>query len=414
MVLPIDILVGVYLGLLSGIIPAVVGFGLGFLFKYITGVTLPGLGVVVLGLAIAGVNGGLLALNDPAIIRSTNAPILLTALVVVLMMTLFAHNRGDTLGANLPRRLSLRGLRDQTLSKNVIEFVGGRGQARIEIVGEVTDIEGMPPLPDDIRADIRGSEWVLPADLSLEELETQLSDRLRTAHDLSEVNVGIDGEGRATVSAAPPTADISKRVPRGHRAVSVEALIPTGIARGDKVTVHTAGNQITGTVVSARSGGTKSPSKSGKENQPATIPDGGTEDPPENRPTPAPTTTGGDGRITLAVQLSEVPALMQAQFNEVTAVVEPRGIRREYELLGLLRRAGHRFDKLTISPDTGAIEQSLTIGGIQDEYGVAVVAIRQSNELTIAPTSRITVEVGDEVYLVGSRSELNTFIEAIA
>ena len=48
MSLPIEILFGIYLGILTGIIPALVAGVLGFIFKYFTGVTIPGLGVVVL------------------------------------------------------------------------------------------------------------------------------------------------------------------------------------------------------------------------------------------------------------------------------------------------------------------------------------------------------------------------------
>jgi len=60
--LPVEVLFGIYLGLLTGIVPAFVSGALGFAFKYLTGVTLPGLGVVVLAVAIAGINGGLMGL----------------------------------------------------------------------------------------------------------------------------------------------------------------------------------------------------------------------------------------------------------------------------------------------------------------------------------------------------------------
>ncbi len=79
---------------------------LGFLFKYVTGVTIPGLGVVVLSLAIAGANGGLMALNDPTIVGSGER--FVVAIVVVLMLSLYAHSQGDKLGASVPRRLNLR------------------------------------------------------------------------------------------------------------------------------------------------------------------------------------------------------------------------------------------------------------------------------------------------------------------
>ena len=68
--LPIEVLYGIYLGLLTGIIPAFVAGGLGFVFRYVTGVTLPGLGVVALAVAIAGINGGLLGLLEEDVASS--------------------------------------------------------------------------------------------------------------------------------------------------------------------------------------------------------------------------------------------------------------------------------------------------------------------------------------------------------
>ncbi|MUW15173.1 potassium transporter TrkA, partial [Halorubrum sp. CBA1125] len=140
MALPVEILFGIYLGIITGIVPALVAGVLGFIFKYVTDVTIPGLGVVVLSLALAGINGGLLALNDETIRSSERAPALLTAIIVILMLSLYAHAKGDKLGGTVPKRLSLQQLRDRTLSTDVIELVGGRGRVTVEVAGEVSDM----------------------------------------------------------------------------------------------------------------------------------------------------------------------------------------------------------------------------------------------------------------------------------
>ena len=158
--LPIEILYGLYLGALIGVVPILVAWVLGFGFKYVTGVSIPGLGVVVLAVAIAGANGGLLALNDPALTASGSQVRLTVALVVVLMGSLWAHGVGDRLGASLPRRLTLRQMAERTLSADVIERVGGRGRVRVTVAGEVGDIEGYPPLPADLRAAIRDGSCI--------------------------------------------------------------------------------------------------------------------------------------------------------------------------------------------------------------------------------------------------------------
>jgi hypothetical protein len=219
-----DVLLGLYIGALTGVFPALVAWVLAFVFRYFTGVTVPGFGVVVLGVAIAGIQGGLLGLLDQAVATS---PAALVALLIVMMATTYAHNRGDQMGATFPRRITIQRLRDRTLSRDVIERVGGFGQARIR-VREVLDVEGYPPLPEDRRAEIAARDWTFPADLPVSELEDRLANRLATEYDLAETTVTIDRRGRATVAAAPEPGSLSRRVPEGKRAVSVNALIPRG------------------------------------------------------------------------------------------------------------------------------------------------------------------------------------------
>jgi len=154
--LPVEVLLGIYLGLLVGIIPALVSWGLAFTFKYFAGVTIPSFGVAVLAIALAGVNGGLLAFADKSITSAPNAERVVTAILVVTMGSMYAHAKGDQMGAELPRRLSLDKLRERTLSADVVEFVGGRGEVHVRVVGEVVDMEGYPPLSEELRAEIRG------------------------------------------------------------------------------------------------------------------------------------------------------------------------------------------------------------------------------------------------------------------
>jgi hypothetical protein len=411
--LPVEILFGIYLGILTGIIPALVAFVLGFIFKYVINLTVPAFGVVVLGVAVAGISGGLLALNDPTITRSANAPTLLSALVVVLMVTLYAHDKGDKLGARLPRRLTLKRLRERTLSSDVIELVGNRGQVRIRVVGEVQDMEGYPPLPDEVRSSIRDGDWTLPADLPLAELESRFAERLRTELDLTDVVVQLDEQARATVTAAPPLSGLSKRVPEGKRAVSVDALVPTGLARGDHVTVRTGGGSVSGTVVSARSEGEKkAESKPAATGEPTT--DGGA-DREAGEPAPAAraaTAAGGPGRVTVAVDRGGAERLLNAA--DPVVVVTARGTRREFELVSLLRRAGRQFRKVTVRADSPLAGVTLGDANVRDEYGVVVLAVRRPNGWTVAPRGATVLSAGDELFAVGTRETLGAVEEVAA
>ncbi|WEL17750.1 TrkA, K transport system, NAD-binding component [Halorhabdus sp. SVX81] len=409
--LPVALLFGVYLGVLTGIIPALVAWVLGFLFKYLTGVTLPGFGVVVLGVALAGVNGGLLALADPSITGSANAPTILLALLVIMMMVLYAHSKGDQLGAAMPRKLSLRNLGERTLALDLIESVGSN-EVRVRVTGEVADVEGYPPLPDDLRAEIRAGEWTFPADLDLPELETRLAERLTNEFALGDVSVTIDKRGRATVAAAPPFSGLSKRVESGKRAVSVDALVPTGLARGDVVTVATADAQVRGTVLSARSSHDDSgpPRPADSPEQPVESASG-----PEQQPAKsvrAPTTTGGDGQVTVAVGRTDAEALLRS--DRATIIVEARGTRREYALISLLRRAGKRFRRLTVRAGGELAGGTLGSAGLRDRFGVVVLAVRDGSGWEFDPPGTRSIEPGTELYVVGTRDGLDSLGAVVA
>lgn len=409
---PIAILLGVYLGILTGIIPGLVSWALGFVVRYFTGVTIPGFGVVVLALGIAGVNGGILALNDPMLSQQASGPTVVTAILVVLMISLYAHSKGDTMGATFPRRVSLRGLRQRTLSTDVVERVGGHSRVTITVTGEVLDMEGYPAVPNEIRRAIKDGEWPLPADLPIHELETRFAERLRTEFDLADVSVHLDEKARATVVAAPPLSGLSKRVPVGTRAVSVDALVPSGLARGDEVDLVTAGGTVHGTVLSARSGDPERVVPAGGSTAPVQLDPGVGETeagPPGPRAPPAPTTTGGEGRVTVAVSRRDVAALLGVSRAKV--VVSARGRRREYELLSVLRRAGQRFRKLSVS-DGGALDGvTLRDANLRDAYEVAILAVRQPDGWAVVPDKSTRLGAGDELFVVGPREALDTFVE---
>jgi len=407
--LPVEILLGIYLGLLVGIIPALISWALGFTFKYVTGVTLPGFGTLVLAMALAGVNGGLLALADPTIMQTPNAPRIVTAILVVGMLALFAHSKGDQMGTSFPRRLSLDSLRSPRLSRDLAEFISGGDEVRVRVVGEVADMEGYPPLPEEMRAEIRSAELTFPADLRLDELEDRMAQRLRTEYDLGDVSVTIDESGRATVVAAPPFSGLSKRVADGRHAVSIEGLIPTGLARGDEVTVITADAQVPGTVVSARSGTRDEPQVEPTADEPETADADEEETVPE--PVKAPTTDGGEGRLTVAVTRTDVKPLLRA--DQAKIVVESRGTRREYEVVSLLRRADKRFRRFTVRAGSLLDEQPLGKVGLRETYGVTVLAARTGEGWTVAPDGTTTLGDGDEFFAVGDRDTLEEFASAL-
>jgi len=402
---PVQVLFGVYLGLLTGIIPGAVTWGLALLFRYITGLTVPSFAVVVLGVAIAGVNGGFMAFIDPSIIGSTNSVTLVTAVLVVMMVAFYTHSLGDKLGASMPKRLSLRKIGERTLNADALEIVGGRRQVRVKVVGGVADMEGYPPLPAPLRAAIADGEHTFPADRPLADIERELAEKLRTEHDLEDISVTLDVDARASVAAAPPASGISKRVPTGRRAVSLSALLPTGIARGDEVTVLADEKQVNGTVLSVPRENAETPEA------PDAAADGGE---PAVEPTPSsgPVCAGGEGRLTVAVPRSDAETLLSVERG--AALVTSRGTRREFELVSLLRRAGSRVRRLRVVADGPLDGATIGSANVREEYGVALLAVRHGESWQFAPRGDTGLAGGDELFAVGTRDALERFAEVAA
>ncbi|ELY43314.1 hypothetical protein [Natronorubrum tibetense] len=419
MTLPVEVLLGLYLGLLTGIVPAFVAGSLGFLVRYFTGVTLPGFGVVVLALSIASVQGGLLGLVEPDIAQS---PRLLVAVLVVLMLALYAHNQGDKLGAELPRRLSFTSIRQRTLSADVVELVGTMGQVTVRPAGEIRNMEGYPALSPALRQTLQNGSWKLPADIPLSELEIRLEERLRTDHDLADVDVTIDEQARATIVAAPPSGGLSKRVSEGQRAVSLATLVPTGLARGDEVTVRAGERTVSGTVLSARTEidaehAETAADESGDEPSGAAVTDGG-EDAPPLDPAAKPTTAsaGGVGRVTVSVARRDAKALLEAESPRIR--VRSRGTSREFEAFALIRQAGYAIRRVTVGP-AGAGDS--TVDAVSSGT-VTILAIRRHGSETsgrrhgwvFGPGIERRLETGDEMFVAGPEKTIDEFVEGVS
>ncbi|MFB6302534.1 MAG: TrkA C-terminal domain-containing protein [Haloferacaceae archaeon] len=404
-----EILVGIYLGLLAAIFPAFIAFTIGFVFKYFTNVTVPGLGVVVLGGALAGVSGGLMGLVDPQLAGSESG---ITAVMVILMACLWAHSQGDKLGAATPRWLTLKTIQQNRLSADLVERVDSYGQIRVRPRGVVGDIEGYPSLSDDLRAKLGSGSWKFPANLSLGELEDRLAERLTREYELAEVSVTLDKRGRAELAAAPSTAGLSRRVPSGRRAVSVRAVLPTGIARGDRVTIELPDGDVTGAVVSARTFDDEPRPRESPPTEAKAEADEAEAGVVEGTTSKAPTTTGGEGRVTVALPYDEARRVIGAEFAPV--VVHSRGKQREYEAIGLLKQYGNRFQKITV--DEGSALVGRTIDDIRPRgtHSVAIVALRRPSERHILPAGAVTLEGGDELIVVGKRDHLGAFAEVAA
>lgn len=400
--LPVDILLGLYLGVLLGVLPAVAVWGVSFWFRYREELSLPRYAAAGIGsLAAVGVAGLLFVLGNETLTTSGIVRLPLAAGVVVAL-SLYAHSSGDRKAAEFPRRLSLRELGGRALALESADIVE-EGEVRVRVVGEVTDVEGYPPLPDGLRAAIREETFELPADLRLAELESRVAERLETRYDLATTEVEVDERGRARVSAAPPFSGLSKRVGSGRHAVSVSGLVPTGLARGDEVTIITPGAQVRATVLSAQS--------ASQDGDPPDIEPRSTEEPEGRDVLPrqvrTPTTDGGEGQITVAVTRTDVKPLLRAA--ETAIVVESRDLDREYEVVSLLRRAGHHIQRIGVRSGSALDGTTLWGSNLREDHDLAVLAVKTGDGWQMAPSGDTTLEAGDELFAAGTRENLAAF-----
>ncbi|ADJ14682.1 CpaB family protein [Halalkalicoccus jeotgali] len=363
-----QVLVGLYLGVLTGVLPAFVSWALGFSFRYVTGVTVPGLGVVVVAAAIAGLSGGLLGLLDPAI---SETPVGIVAALVVLMASFWAHNQGDKMGEVFPRRITLDSIRRRTIAADAVERVGRFGRVHATVKG-VEDVEGYPPLPSGLREKLEGERFSLPADLPLSELETRIRDRLLSSYDLETVDVSLDRRANATVTAAPALGGFSRRVPAGQRAVSVDALVPEGIDRGDSAVLWFPERTVEGQVLGVGDGN-------------------------EDEETPA-------RRLTVAVS----PADVEAVLGDSEVRVGVRGEANGRDLLGRLKAAGFRVRTVPVGR-----ARTLDPGELRAETGAQLIAVRGTGGVRV-PSASLEVADDEELLAVGTPETLRGLREVLA
>ncbi|WP_459194389.1 potassium transporter TrkA [Halosimplex sp. J119] len=355
--LPVEVLIGISFGVLIGIVPAfVVGLS-SFLLGYYGGYDVPQVAAVGVALPIAAANGYYVGLIGNSV---EQAPRLLVGALVAVMVALYANSQGATLAERVPRDLSQATQSQRTLSAEAVDAVDGSGQITIRASGEIRDIEGHPPLSPDLRRTLEDGAWRLPADLPLSELETRLADQLRTDYDLVDVSVSVDARGRASIAAAPPSRDLAERVPDGWRAVSIDALLPTGLAPGDEVTVEAGSATASGHVLSASVDADRRSGPSGGSNGKAPT-DGEDGALVQSRAE----TEGGPGRVTVALPTSEARSLLGAERGQLR--VTSHGTSHTFEAFSELERAGQSVRKVRV--DDGSAFDDVEVIGVRGAEG---------------------------------------------
>ncbi|MDQ2050946.1 hypothetical protein RBH26_10680 [Natronolimnohabitans sp. A-GB9] len=345
-------LLGVSFGLLLAVLAGVVVTAVAIALAALERRRLPDTVSVSLGLVLAGVVGygiGVFA-ADPL---STASIRFTLAALVVGPVGVAAGRLGWRLATELPLTPSAPLERGRSLSADAIDAVDAMGKVTIRTGDRIREFDGYPPLDPQLRATLADGVWRLPADLPLSELEARLEDRLRTTYDLEAVTVAVDARGRATITAAPPSRRVAKRVPESRRAVSVRTLLPTGLGPGDNVLVVTESVTVEGTVLDTTPG--SEPCEAVTPSMACSV--------------------GGKGRATVAVPTTDAEPILEA--TQARLVVVPSESTPTLDAISLLERDGTVVRRITLTePLLDAVES--------DDTTLEVFAVRND---TAAATS---------------------------
>jgi len=119
---------------------------------------------------------------------------------------------------------------------------------------------------------------------------------------------------------------------------------------------------------------------------------------------------GGGRRITVAVGRNDATKILEGETGKT--VVRSRGTRREYELVSLLNSAGKVFRKVSVgpSPENG---EGISPPEVRDRYGVIVLAVKRGQTRLIAPREEESLLQGDELFVAGTKDEVEAFGEGV-
>jgi len=337
--LPAEVLAGLSYGTVAGALSAaIVGVG-SFALRRFRGRELPHTLAAVAALAIAAGNVVAIGIFDPATLLDGNTgavPRLVVGGAVVAVLGLYGASQGRAVADSIPRGTSLPTDRKQRLSETVLDAIDSAGQVQLTVADDIRDIEGYPAPSPEVRDEIAGSVWQLPADLPIPALESRLAERLKSTYGFAEVRVTISPRGEATVAAAAPTGSLAHSVPDGQRAVTVETVIPTGVAPGDVVRIVADGGTVRGTVLeTALDGGATTAGQSSAQSAVTGQ------------------SPGGSGTVTISVDTTAAGDLLET--TSAAVVVDSQGTNHALAALSHLEDTDLVVRKFTVDDWTRSV-----------------------------------------------------------
>ena len=240
----------------------------------------------------------------------------------------------------------------------VSQFVTTVGRLGVVTLPEtIEDIDGYDPVAADVKSSLAGKTFIFPRRLTVAELRTRLSNRLKDDYEVGYVDLEFAGDGSVEYLAlGRRIAGIGPTLGPGAAAVAVEADPPNSAGAGDLVQVWSTDGDSPSGVATAEIRG-----------------------------------VAGDV-VTLALDEHDATDVAGGSYRLLTLPAERRPDR---EFAGLLRSADETMAAVEVEADTALV--GTTIG----DLGATVVAVKPASRgvQPVPQRSRI-VEAGDVLYVV--------------
>jgi hypothetical protein len=214
---------------MSGTVAFVIVMTLSFIYRYFTKEKLTSFLGVVFGLGFLGFSGGLLAILEQPNIGGA------IMIIVVVIFSVWGVNIGDKIAEKAP--------------KTQINFVRRKSdyvKVKLPSANLIVDISAKKRVPDSLKAELSDREFILPADLPIEELIQRVKRRLITDWGIGDAEMEIDHDGKVThLAVSANEKGLSTTLTKGEVALPLEAnIMPSCLIAGDIVRVFLDNGEI--------------------------------------------------------------------------------------------------------------------------------------------------------------------------